>query len=246
MDFWHKQPQRCDCERAKAYWERRDAEEARKKAEAEAESARKRKKDRIDRLVGDSGIKKRFANRTFGNFIRNTPEREKSYQVAKNYADSFQIRFENGEGLYIEGSNGTGKTHLAAAIALQLMEAEIPVIFKTSIDLLADLRRTFDGEIGVSEYEVTKIYKTVDLLIIDDLGKEQCTDWSISSLYNILNDRYEDMKPTIITTNYGEEDLIRAMTPRGYDATKIRAILSRLWETSINIHMEWEDWREKA
>lgn len=243
VSFWSPAPIRCDCERAVDYWKRRDAEEARKKEELAAEEARRYKKARIDKLLGDSGIKKRFANRTFDNFRRDTPERERCYNIAKRYADNFESAYSKGDGLYFEGSNGTGKTHLAAAIALQLISVEVPVIFKTSLDLLGDLRRTFDNEISATEYEVTRIYKTVDLLIIDDLGKEQCTDWSISTLYNILNDRYEDMKPTIITTNYGVGDLVTAMTPKGYDSTKVRAIISRLRETSINVCMEWDDWR---
>ena len=51
------------------------------------------------------------------------------------------------------------------------------------------------------------------------------------------------MKPTIITTNYSAEDLIRALTPKGYDDTKIVAIISRLRETSTVITMAWEDYR---
>ena len=87
------------------------------------------------------------------------------------------------------------------------------------------------------------IYKAVDLLIIDDLGKERCSEWSMSTLYSILNDRYEDMKPTIVTTNYNTDDLVEALTPKGADNTKIGAIVSRLKETSTVMSMVWEDIR---
>ena len=87
------------------------------------------------------------------------------------------------------------------------------------------------------------IYKRVDLLIIDDLGKEQCSDWSMSTLYSILNDRYEDMKPTIVTTNYNADSLANALTPKGFDNTKIVAIISRLRETSTVMTMAWADIR---
>ena len=113
---------------------------------------------------------------------------------------------------------------------------------KTSSDLLLDIKKAYDDEY-TKESAVLDVYKSVDLLIIDDLGKEQCSDWSVSTLYSILNDRYEDMKPTIITTNYGAEDLIRALTPKGYDNTKIVAIISRLRETSTVITMAWDDYR---
>ena len=80
-------------------------------------------------------------------------------------------------------------------------------------------------------------------MIVDDLGKEQCSDWAMTTLYSILNDRYEDMKPVIITTNYSADGLIEALTPKGMDATKITAIVSRLKETSEVMTMAWQDAR---
>ena len=164
--------------------------------------------------------------------------------IAKRYADTFSERYARGEGLYIEGTNGTGKTHLAAAIALQLLNEGIPVICKTSSDMFTDIKKAYDGG-DMSEAQILDIYKSADLLIIDDLGKEQCSDWSMTTLYSIVNDRYEDMKPIIVTTNYGAEDLIRVLTPRGYDSGKIVAIISRLRETSTAITMAWADYRSQ-
>lgn len=242
---WSPMPQRCTCDRAIAYWKRRDDEESTRQKEQELEEQRKKRLDHIEKLFGQSGIKKRFANRTFDNFLRDTPERKQCYEAAKKYADNFDIAYKNGDGLYILGSNGTGKTHLAAAIALQLLSNEVPVIFKTSVDLFADIKKAFDSE-ETNEYEITKAYKTVDLLIIDDLGKERCTEWSMTTLYDIINDRYEDMKPTVITTNYNVNEIAEALTPHGGDRTKIDAIISRLKETSTVILMRWEDWRSRS
>lgn len=220
----------------------KQAQKRSEKAEAEKEAAQAKRRAKIERLLGRSGIKKRFQQRTFTNFIRDTPERRRCYDTAKTYADSFPQRAERGEGLYIEGTYGTGKTHLAAAIALQLIGCGVPVVCKTSGDLLADIKEAFDSG-DATEYEILKAYKTVDLLIVDDLGKEQCTEWSVSTLYSILNDRYEDMKPTIITTNYNADELVRALTPKGGDGTKARAIISRLREVSTVITMAWADYR---
>lgn len=242
--IWFQEPMRCTCVGAQKHWAEYDAAQERKKKQEELDAERARKRARIERLLGKSGIKKRFQKRTFDNFITDTPERKRCYRAAKDYADNFAALYPTGEGLYIEGSNGTGKTHLAAAIALQLIGQGVPVVCKTSSDLLGDIKRSFD-ESSASEYEILRAYKDVDLLIIDDLGKEQCTDWSMSTLYSILNDRYEDMKPTIITTNYGDADLARALTPKGYDDTKIRAIISRLRETSTVLTMAWDDYRSR-
>lgn len=239
---WRADPRRCTCERAQAYWARHDKLEAERKETEAEEQRRAALQQRVDRLLGRSGIKKRFQRRTFPNFITDTPGRKKNYEIAKEYADNFIDHREKGEGLYIEGTNGTGKTHLAAAIALQLISQGIPVICKTSNDLLLDIRKSFDDE-GGSEAQVLGIYKAVDLLIIDDLGKERCSEWSMSTLYSILNDRYEYMKPTIVTTNYNTDDLVEELTPKGADNTKIVAIVSRLKETSTVMSMVWEDIR---
>lgn len=240
--IWQPFLPRCDCEQAQAYWQEVDRRNAEQKAAEEEQARRKAMQEKIDRLLGQSGIKKRFRQRTFDNFRRDTTGRKKNYDIAKEYADNFEYHYARGDGLYIEGTNGTGKTHLAAAIALQLIGEGIPVICKTSSDLLQDIKKSFDRE-GAREYEVLAVYKRVDLLIIDDLGKEQCSDWSMSTLYSILNDRYEDMKPTIVTTNYNADALANALTPKGYDNTKIVAIISRLRETSTVMTMAWADAR---
>ncbi len=145
-------------------------------------------------------------------------------------------------GLYIEGTFGTGKTHLAATIALYLIEQERRVIFKTADDLFKDIKETFDKDDG-SEQKILARYKECDLLIIDDLGKEQATDWTTAQLYAILNDRYENQRPVIITTNFNEDGLIAMESPRNVGEHRIRAILSRLHETTTAMTMTGQDWR---
>lgn len=241
--IWNHTAQRCDCQEAQRKWAEYDAEKERQRIEEERAEAYRKQQARIQRLLGSSGIKKRFQQRRFENFRSDTPARRKAYNIAKEYADTFDRHRADGTGLYIEGTNGTGKTHLAAAIAMQLItERKIPVICKTAGDLLLDIKSAFDKE-GTSEAQVLDIYKKVELLVIDDLGKEQCTDWSISTLYSILNDRYEEMRPTIITTNYNSDDLVRALTPKGCDNLKVVAIISRLREVSQVMTMAWEDYR---
>lgn len=241
--MWCPSAERCDCEQAKKKWADYDAEQENKKAEKAKKEKYKAQQARINKLLGTSGIGKRFRHRVFSTFKTDTPDRAKAFQVAKDYADNFAIHMEDGTGLYIEGTNGTGKTHLAAAIAMQLMtEQEIPCICRTTGDLLMDIKAAFNQE-GITEQEILKTYKDVPLLILDDLGKEQCTDWSISTLYSIINDRYEQMLPTIITTNYNSDDLVRALTPKGYDNYKAVAIVSRLREVSRVLTMAWRDER---
>ena len=115
----------------------------------------------------------------------------------------------------------------------------------TMIDLLERIKRTYSAT-GGSESDVLKIYKTVPLLVIDDIGKEPPTEWAISTVYNIINGRYEAYLPTIVTTNYDTEALIDRMTPReSHDSMTARATIDRLMEMCRGITLTGQSWRSR-
>lgn len=245
VEKWSAIPQYCDCQEAK---EKREEEEAERRWQEEQERKRREEEARrrmVEKQLADSGMKKRFLSRRFENFVTDTPGRKSAFRTAKEYADNFEAHKANGDGLYIEGTFGTGKTHLAAAIAIQLMEQGHGVIFKTADDMLRDIKATFDDR-GNEEQAVIDKLKRCELLVIDDIGKEQATDWSTAQLYAIINDRYESQRPVIITTNFNENDLVAVESPKGVGTHRIKAILSRLHETCGAMTMDWQDWRGNA
>lgn len=228
---------------------------------AEEEESRRRQQAimqaRISRLLKDSGIRGRFQTRTFEKFIPDAKNR-RALQAAKKYADSFNLMLprkdERGRvvepakernGLFITGSFGTGKTHLAAAIANQIINDGTPVICMTMIDLLARIKQTFDRSDGATEAEVMKIYEDIPLLIIDDLGSEQPTEWGITKIFAIINARYEAYMPTIITTNYTVQELTKRMTPPDGDSNNAAKSIDRLCQVCEAIEMFWESWRTR-
>lgn len=248
-------PERCDCPEAVAQYERETAErEAKERAEREAKEAEKMR-DRVRRIIGDSGMSARFLRRTFDTF-QPTGENQKALRVCAAYADAFKDKLPRNNtepgrnGLFITGPKGTGKTHLAAAIANQLMQQGTPVICMTMIDLLERIKRTYEqnrqygGEI--SEGNVLDTYKRVQLLIIDDMGKEPATEWAVSKIYAIINARYEAYMPTIITTNYTDAELVRRLTPKDSgDPTTADATIDRLREMCAAIVTTGESWRAR-
>lgn len=244
-------PERCDCKESVAAYEKAETERlAKEEAERKATEAFMLR-ERIRKIIGESGMGDRFLRRTFETF-EVTKENQKAYTMAKKYADSFQnLMPKRGQpepgrnGLFIAGPAGTGKTHIAAAIANQLIHQGKPVICMTMIDLLARIRKTFNRD-GIDESAVLSLYKTVPLLIIDDIGKEPPTEWAISTIYNIINGRYEAYLPTIVTTNYDDKTLVERMTPKtSGDSVTAEATIDRLMEMCIGIVMTGPSWRQR-
>ena len=249
-------PKPCTCEKAIEKAKREEAERlAEEKRKEEAERNRQLQ-ERVRKIVGESGIGARFRQRTFETF-QLTEENKKAATLCQKYADNFREKLPRynpnpgRNGLFITGPKGTGKTHLVAAIANKLMNQGIPVVCMTMIDLLERIKSTYTNTRqrfggGYDAADVLDAYTDVSLLIIDDLGKEQATEWAISKIYAIINARYEALMPTIITTNYSEAELIKRLTPKETgDPTTADAAIDRLREMCGVIVTTGESWRTK-
>ena len=237
-------PEPCDCEEAKA-------EQLKNKIERARMEEVKRHMKSLE-LIRNSGMSARFRKRTFDTFII-TDENKRALRACKAYADTFKDKQpENNpdpgrNGLFITGPKGTGKTHLASAIANQLLNEGVPVICMTMIDLLDKIKQTFErhGNTGSESY-ILRAYKEAPLLIIDDMGKEPATEWAVSKIYAIINARYEAYMPTIITTNYTDDELVRRLTPKeSSDQTTADATIDRLREMCAGIITSGDSWRSR-
>lgn len=222
----------CDCEGVK----QREVEEERKYIE---ELQQKAKLARVEKLLSQSNLGRRFMERTFENFrFELNPE---AYRVALDYAQNFEVYAKNGQGLIFTGSFGVGKTHLAAAIANYLIvHKSVPVVFGSVSFLLGELKKAYDSE-SISADRIEKQLCTVDLLIIDDLGKEKPTEWLVEKLYYIINSRYEDYRPVVITTNLTLDEIEQRLNVAGSLAGS--AIVSRLVEMCRVVPMHGQDFR---
>ncbi|MEP7287445.1 MAG: ATP-binding protein [Chloroflexota bacterium] len=109
--------------------------------------------------------------------------------------------------LLFQGTYGTGKTHLGAAIANRRLEQNQPVLFITVPDLLDHLRSTYGPSSEVAYDERFDQLRTAPLLILDDLGAESPTAWAQEKLFQLLSYRHTRRLPTVITTNSTPEVL---------------------------------------
>lgn len=129
-------------------------------------------------------------------------------EYCRCYADDFD---KSSDSLFMHGATGLGKTHLSLAIANVVVERGFEVIYTSAQNLMSSLEKEkFGGGNGEREKEILEC----DLLIIDDLGSEFSTQFTVSAVYNIINTRINLGKPVIISTNLTGEELEAKYTQR--------------------------------
>lgn len=121
-------------------------------------------------------------------------------------------------GIFIHGECGTGKTHIAYALAKQAEEVQkLAVKFYNIPDLIRYLKRDFSDENKTLSEENTNFGKLLafkGLLILDDFGTEKLTEWVEEILYMIINKRYENVLPIIFTSNLSPEKMVEKFGDR--------------------------------
>jgi DNA replication protein DnaC len=131
--------------------------------------------------------------------------------------------------VYLSGEAGTGKTWIAAALCRSRILALQPARFIRSNDLLNSIRAGFRVDT-----EVVDPFKALPFIVIDDLGAECFTDWSVGYWYDLIDYRYNWLLPTVITSNLPLKDL----------KTKVSArVVSRIAESSMGVKLTGKDRR---
>jgi DNA replication protein DnaC len=134
-----------------------------------------------------------------------TPARQRNLKMAYERVREYA---EHPEGwLVLKGGYGSGKTHLAAAIANYRLDHGQLVLFINTPDLLDHLRATFSPSSEASYDERFEQIREAPLLILDDLGTQSNSEWAQEKLYQIFNHRYNARLPTVITTNLELESI---------------------------------------
>ena len=159
----------------------------------------------IKATIASSGMGLLIDKQSFDNFDVSRYEGDcaedmrRTFELAKGYVKNFPKRRGN---LILFGKTGTGKTHISSAIAGEIIRMGYDVVYDSAQNILNDFENErFGKERSARGESATEKYLTSDLLIIDDLGTEFSTSFSLSCLYNLLNTRQNRDLSTIISTN---------------------------------------------
>lgn len=170
--------------------------------------------------IENSGFASLIKEQSFENFSLDFyAKNPQQHEMMKKNRD-FLVRY--GEGfdpksspsILMMGGTGLGKTHLSSSLARKVIEKGNDVFYTGAIDLFSQFEtqrfKTYSNEPN----ELIERYFECDLLIIDDLGTEMVNQFSVSTLYNLLNDRLSRRKPTVVSTNLSKDEIQKKYTDR--------------------------------
>ena len=210
----------------------------------EEKKAQQEKMDKLDKLRGASLLGDRYKDTTFDKTDLDRPtDFQKAFQRCRKYCQIPDQALENGYGMYIYGDSGTGKTHLTACMCNELMSHMHQCLFTNFFEISKLIRSTWNGNTA-SEDVIRRICE-VDFLFLDDLGTEMVTkngedNWLQGQVFDIINKRYNNRKPTIFSSNYSMNELI---TDRGL----MKKTVDRIGEMSTAmIKLTGDSYRRKS
>jgi len=176
----------------------------------------------VKATIASSGIGKLIEKQSFENFdlewYKDNPDAyarmKANLAVARSYVKNFPKKKDN---LLLIGKTGTGKTHLSTAIAREIIGMGFDVVYDSTHNIVTDFEADkFRSGYSASYQMRSEKYLECDLLIIDDLGTEFSSKFTVSCLYNLLNTRLNRGLATVISTNLSADELAAKYEDRIY------------------------------
>jgi DNA replication protein DnaC len=193
----------------------------------------------IDRLMDSLDVPERFKSCTLDNYNPVNDEAKRVLKVCQAYASKWPERLKRGGGLVMCGKPGTGKNHLALAIARHaITEHQSSAVFTTALKIAREYKSTWSKSSSRTEDEVIRFFTKPDLLIIDEVGVQFGSDAERLIMFEIINTRYERMRPTILISNQNKDELAAFIGER---------VIDRMNDGGgCTLAFTWESFRSKS
>lgn len=193
-----------------------DEAQAEEKAKRDAHD-KKQRDERWEKTLGQSGIPLRFRDRTLPRFLVEHAGQQHALDFAVAYAAEFDDRHSGRCAVFI-GNPGTGKSHLACGIALRAMGVHgASALFTTVAKLSRRIREAKSFDAKETESAAIAMHVYPDLLIVDEVGLQSGTDAEARALFDVVNERYEQRKPTLFLSNLDLDGVRAALGDRLFD-----------------------------
>lgn len=185
---------------------------------------------RIGQAVKDSNIPKRFVEKTIKSFVASNDKQK----AALTHVQWFVENWKDSTGMLMLGNPGTGKNHLTAGISKEIIKQGGSVVFTEAIKIFRACKQAWKSK-DTTESEVMAEFVSPDLLVIDEIGVQFGSDTEKMLLTEIINDRYNAMKPSILSGNLTLVELKNVVGDR---------VVDRFRENGRAIIFGWESYRK--
>jgi len=185
--------------------------------------------EKIKRLWRNSGINTDNLDKAFSNFEEwSNKSKEMKFKAIDYYKSFGSIRGERRNSILLCGNPGSGKTHIALALANNFLKKDIRVVYMSYRDVVTSLKQNMIDE----EYykKTLSKYQTCEILLLDDLYKGKVNETDVNIMFELVNYRYLNHLPIIVSTEFTVEKLL------SFD----EAIGSRIYEMSKNFIVQIE------
>lgn len=195
--------------------------------QAEEEKARKAQEEYdLQRRIEGARIPYDYRSKDFSTFKPVNETQQKALALAKRFVKGFEKAWQGGYGLIFLGACGTGKTHLACSIMIELirkLKGFFPKYYRAA-EIFSSVRDTYRNGASTTEEEAINFFSYIPLLVIDEIGVQKGSDAERRILFSILENRMTDKYPTILISNLNAETLSELIGERLYDRIRAKCV----------------------
>lgn len=185
----------------------------------------------------EANIPDRYQTASMMNWVHSFEKQTAVWRWAMNYVAGFEIVLQTGRSCAFTGGTGTGKTRLASSMLAYVLDKGGTCYYTTAAEMLGRVKDTYNDRAKETEKEAIEFFRSRDLLVIDEVGKQVDSHYDQTQLFNVLDLRYRTCRPTVIVSN---------LSMAGLDAFLGAAVADRLRESGGGVLVfDWDSQRNR-